>query len=211
MNDEPRGSVHDRHRAATRKHLLDTALTMLRDTPGEDFSHEELARRAGVSARTVYRYFPNRAELIRALWERLREETGTRWPATEEQILPALRAQFAQFESHSALVRASIVASAKAHYATYGSAEGRAAFRTSLAELIDALPEERGDQLIAICVSIYSAPFWQMLRDRGQLPPDQAVEAAAWALSAILADARQNIPAPGIGNQQRRPHAERRE
>jgi hypothetical protein len=103
------------------------------------------------------------------------------------------------------------VASAKANYVAFGSAEGRAAFRRSLAELIDALPEEEGDRLVAICVSIYSAPFWQMLRDRGQLSPDQAVEAAAWALSAILADARRNVPAPGIGNQQRRLHAERHE
>jgi len=60
-------------------------------------------------------------------------------------------------------------------------------------------------------MSMYREPFWLMLRERGQLAPDQAVEAAALAISAILAVARRNVPAPGIGNQQRRLHAERHE
>ena len=33
-----------------------------------------------MGARTVYRHFPDRAELLQALWLRLRERTDTKFP-----------------------------------------------------------------------------------------------------------------------------------
>ena len=190
MSDTEPQSPRARQRETTRASILDAALSMLRDEPFELFSHEAVAERAGVAARTAYRHFPTRADLVRALWERLRDETGTQWPSAEAEILPATRAQFETFEAHSALVRASIVAAASSNYPAHGSKEGRAAFRQSLADVIKDLPSERGDQLVALCVAVYSAPFWQMLRDRGQLTNDQAAEAASWALAAIVDAAR---------------------
>jgi AcrR family transcriptional regulator len=188
-SSEPK-SPRIRQLEATRASILDAALAMLRDEPFEHFSHEAAAQRAGVAARTAYRHFPTRADLVRALWERLRDETGTHWPSTEAEILPATRAQFATFEAHSALVRASIVAAASTNYPAHGSTEGRAAFRKSLADITAGLPPDEADRLVAVCVAIYSAPFWQMLRDRGQLSNEQAAEAAAWALGALLDAAR---------------------
>jgi AcrR family transcriptional regulator len=183
-------TAHARQRASTRTAILDAALAMVRDEPAESFTHEAIAVRTGVAARTIYRHFPARADLVAALWERLRDETGTRWPTTESEILQAVRAQFAQFEAHAPLVRAGIVASASADYPTYGSAEGRAAFRQSLAAVLDDLPPEEGDRLVASCVAVYSAPFWQMLRDRGQLAGEDAAEAAAGVLEAVIEAAR---------------------
>lgn len=163
---------------------------MLRDEPAEPLSHEAIAVRTGIAARTVYRHFPSRADLVSALWERLRDETGTRWPTAEAEIGDAVRAQFEQFEAHASLVRASIVASATAHYAVHGSAEGRAAFRQSLAPLLRTISPPEADRLVALCVAIYSAPFWQMLRDRGQLSNKEASEAAVGALEAAITAAR---------------------
>ena len=186
----PKLSAHDRQRAVTRQAILDAALAMLRDEPLESFSHEAIAARTGIAARTVYRHFLARSDLIGALWQRLRDETGTRWPTTEAEIGPAVRAQFAQFEAHAALVRASILASATANYVEHGSAEGRAAFRHSLAAVLRVLPPAEGERLVATCVGIYSAPFWQMLRDRGRLSGEDAADAAATALEAAIAAAR---------------------
>jgi AcrR family transcriptional regulator len=193
MNVKDARSTRDRQRDATRASILEAAMSMLRDEPFEQFSHEAVAARAGVAARTVYRHFPARADLIRALWERLRDETGTHWPSTEAEILPATRTQFQTFEAHSALVRASIVAAASTNYPAHGSKEGRAAFRQSLADITSSLPREKSEQLVALCVAIYSAPFWQMLRDRGQLTNDQAADAASWAIGAVIDAARASV------------------
>jgi AcrR family transcriptional regulator len=189
MTGAPLASAATRQRAATRRAILDSALRMLRDEVDIPLSHDAVAERAGVAARTVFRHFPTRHDLTGALWERLRDETGTRWPSTEREIVPMLRGLFDQFERHEALVRNSLRTSASSGYAVHGSAEGRAAFRRSLAALIADLPRADGDRLVATAVAIYSAPFWQMLRDRGQLSAKDAREAAAIAMDATIAAA----------------------
>lgn len=183
-------SAHDRQRESTRNAILDSAMTMLREEPASTLSHEAIADRSGIAARTVYRHFPTRGHLGGALWARIRDETGTRWPTTEADIAPAVRRQFAQFEKHEKFVRASIVASATIDYRAHGSAEGRAAFQQSLAVVTRALSPAETQRVIAVCMAIYSAPFWQMLRDRGKLSAAEAREAAATALVAVISAAK---------------------
>jgi AcrR family transcriptional regulator len=183
-------SAHDRQRESTRKAILDSAMTMLREEPASTISHEAIADRSGIAARTVYRHFPTRGHLGAAMWARIRDETSTRWPTTEAEIGPAVRAQFAQFEKHEAFVRATMFASATTDARAQGSAEGRAAFGQSLAAVIRDLSPAEGRRLIAVCLAIYSAPFWQMLRDRGKLSALEAREAAATALEAVISAAK---------------------
>jgi AcrR family transcriptional regulator len=183
-------SPAERQRATTRQAILDAAFRMLLEAPTTSFSHEAVAEWAGVAARTVYRHFPARADLTLALWERIRDTTGTRWPRREAEILPALRVTFDQFEERALLTRAVIAAAANTSHSVHGSAEGRAAFRRSLAAILGGLSAEEGDRLVGACLAIYSAPFWQMLRDRGQLSPAEAREAGAVAMEALLTAAR---------------------
>lgn len=184
------GSAHERRRAATREAIIDAAVAMVRADPGAPFSHEAIAAKTGIAARTVYRHFPTRADLTTAFWVRIRDDTGTRWPETESGIAYSVKALFRQFEKHSAFTRAAITAAAATNHPAHGSAEGRAAFAHSLEGVLDRLPAAQGQQLIAACVAIYSAPFWQMLRDRGQLSSTAAAETAAWLLDAVIAQAR---------------------
>ena len=165
-------------------------MTMLREEPTSTISHEAIADRSGIAARTVYRHFPTRGHLGAELWARIRDETGTRWPTAEADIAPAARAQFAQFEKHEAFVRATMFASATSEPRTHGSAEGRAAFGQSLAAVTRDLSPAEGKRLIAVCLAIYSAPFWQMLRDRGKLSAVEAREAAAMAIEAVISAAK---------------------
>ena len=165
-------------------------MTLLREEPARTVSHEAIADRSGIAARTVYRHFPTRRHLVAALWARIRDETGTRWPTTQADIIPAVRSQFAQFEKHETFVRASIVASATTEYQAHGSAEGRAAFGQSLVAVTHDLSPAERQRLIAICVAMYSAPFWQMLRDRGKLSAEEAREAAATAFESVISAAK---------------------
>lgn len=176
----------ERLRADTSQRILDAALARLRSEPQAPFSHEVVAELAGVSARTVYRHFPTQQELVRGVWEQLRDRTGTTWPRSVDAIIPELRALFAQFERNEALTRAMLAAAPRANYAQHGSAEGREAFREALAPLLQSRTPADQEQLIAQCLAIYSAPFWQMLRDRGQLNAQAAADAAAHAMCAVL-------------------------
>lgn len=170
-------------------YLVEHAFRLLRDSGESPFNHEAVAAAAGISARTAYRYFPTQGDLVAAVWRHLRDSTGTVWPETEASIIPHLRALFEQFERNDALTRAMIAASPRANVSEHGSAEGRAAFRRALTDRLGRMTEAEGDQLVATCIAIYSAPFWQMLRDRGQLTPASAIAAACAAMQAVLAAA----------------------
>ena len=178
-------TLRDRQRASTRDLIVDTALEML-GQPEQPFSHEAIAERAGMSARTVYRHFPAQSDLFLALWQRHREQTETQFPTTEAELLPMVHTQFRHFEEHAALVRAILASPASAKVLSHGWREGHAAFQKALAGITTDLPTEQARWLVAVCQSIYSAPFWQMLRTRGELSGEEAANAAAWAMDAVL-------------------------
>ena len=73
-----------------------------------------------------------------------------------------------------------------------GGVEGRAAFARSLEELLAARSAAERAKIIAVFVAIYSAPFWQLLRDRGQLTGPQAGDAGAWLIEVLLNELRRS-------------------
>jgi AcrR family transcriptional regulator len=177
-------TLRQRQTEETRTLILDTAMGILADKA--PFSHESIAAEAGVGPRTVYRHFPSRADLYAALWERLRTTTNIRFPQALQQILPLIASAFRSFQDHAELVRATMASEAGNDVRAQGAIEGRAAFLTSLAPHIEGLPEAEQRRLVAVCLAIYSAPFWQLLRDRGELSQDEAEEAGVWAMKVVL-------------------------
>jgi AcrR family transcriptional regulator len=182
-----RGDERDRLRTATRSRIVEAAFSLLHESPPDTpFSHETVAAHAGVAARTAYRHFPTQDDLVAAVWRHLRDTTGTRWPARESEIIPLLHELFEQFERNATLTRAMLAALPRANYAAHGADEGRRAFTAALAErCVDWSPDETR-QLVASCLAIYSAPFWQLLRDRGALSAPAAAAAAADVMRAVL-------------------------
>lgn len=189
-------SERERLRAETAHRLVEHAFALLRDEPDTPFSHEAVAARAGMAARTAYRHFPTQDDLVGAVWRHLRDTTGTRWPTREAEIMPFLRALYAQFERNASLTRAFLAARPRADYAVHGSAEGRAAFAQALSARCARLSRSAAAELVATCVAIYSAPFWQMLRDRGQLAPRAAATAACRAMQAVIDASGTPAPTP---------------
>ncbi len=55
------------HHGDLRAALLQEALALLEERQGDDISLREVARAAGVSATAVYRHFPDKAALLRAI------------------------------------------------------------------------------------------------------------------------------------------------
>jgi AcrR family transcriptional regulator len=182
-------NLRDRQVAATREEILEVGMKMLTDRV-DNFSHEAIAAAAGMGARTVYRYFPDQSELFQALWLRLRDKMNIKFPAREEDIAPFLRASFQVFDEHESLVRAVLNSAAGLEVRDRGGVEGRAAFAESLRRLLGGLyPGERA-RAIAVFVAIYSAPFWQLLKDRGGLNRTEAQDAAVWLMEVLLDDLR---------------------
>src|SRR5918995_4176222 len=97
-----------RHTEATRKVILDAAVGLFLERQSDGFSVQEVADRAGLTHRTVYRYFPTRQELLGATAERLGPAVVDQRFAevsTLEEWIDVLGPHFAHTEANLELVR----------------------------------------------------------------------------------------------------------
>lgn len=191
MPAEEAATLREKQAAATREHILEEAYRLLVDHPDQRFSHEAIAKRAGVGTRTVYRYFPAQSDLYEELWVRVRKEAGTIFPSTEEQILPQIPILFSGFDRNEKVINAVLESAAGRRVRERGAPEGRAAFRKSLKALTEAMSAAEKRRVTAVFLAIYSAPFWELLRKRGALSGADAVAAAEWAMSTLIEGLRE--------------------
>jgi AcrR family transcriptional regulator len=195
MADEVQTTLRDRQRAGVRDDILAAVGASLADGGVDELSFARVAERAGVSERTVYRYFPSRHELLTALSAWVRDRIGEAEPPARADELPAsTRRAFAHFEEHADLVRVLL-----------RDGVGDEVRRPSRARRLRQLDETLGDALAdvdplaarnarAVIGLLYSAATWRALRDEAGLDGEAAADAAAWAVEALLAAAAGTTP-----------------
>src|SRR6476620_5857531 len=98
--------LRERHTAETRAAILEALGAELAAGGLEEFSIARLARRAGVSERTVYRHFPTRETLLDGLSEWYNERVAD-FPddVAADEIAPTIAQVFADFDAHESLAR----------------------------------------------------------------------------------------------------------
>jgi AcrR family transcriptional regulator len=185
-----KSTLREKQVAVTRDHILGAAFELLVEHPDRPFSHEAVAKAAGVGARTVYRYFPAQSDLYEALWAQVRKQSGTVFPTEEAEIVPSIAVLYRAFDQNEKLIRAVMESPAGARVRARGAEESRASFDRSLRDVMQGLGPAERRQVRAVFNGIHSAPFWQMLHDRGGLSSSEAISAASWAAESLLATLR---------------------
>ena len=177
-------TLRERQKETTHEEIVSTAMRLLRES-GE-MTHEAIAEQTGMSVRTVFRHFPSRDLLIAATWERLKADTGTRFPQSEAEIVELAPEMYRRFDDHRQLVRAFLFSGIGSEVRDAGADEGRKAFEKALHQATKHLSLQRRKQTLAVFLALYSAPAWQLMRDRGRLSNEEAAQAVKWAMSSLL-------------------------
>jgi len=108
-----RTATPTRHTEATGKAILKAASDLFLERKFDGFSVQEVADRAGLTHRTVYRYFPTRQELMRATVQHLApgmDEEPFSEVSTVEDWIDAVGAHLALIEANFEVVRGLMVA-----------------------------------------------------------------------------------------------------
>jgi AcrR family transcriptional regulator len=185
-------SLRARQAHLTRELILQATAEAIAVDPILGFSMQEVADRAGVSLRSVYRHFPGRKQLFEALYDwissRLEVPALLRSVTTLED-LPSLAAPlFARFESEAPLVRAGVLASLALGTQPATRAEWDrdvfAIFRTEMRNL-DSDEARRAWAMVRL---LFTSRVWLSLSERFGLDTDSAAEAIEWAARVLLAD-----------------------
>lgn len=147
---------------------------------------EDLAREAGVSRRTLYRYFPTRADLIAAAGEHVRGRVLNIESAIAPTGLAAtFRAGVARSAARPRLARALLATeSGRAVRGTFRGARVEA-IRREVKALAPHLGKREAERAAALLTYLCSLNAWISLQDESGLSPERAEEAVLWAIELI--------------------------
>jgi AcrR family transcriptional regulator len=180
---QARSSLREDQAGAVRERLVNAAVAVIES--GHEPTMRSVARAAGVSERTIYRYFPNRDDLHQAIGQVLRNRSSAPHPETIDELEGYAHRLFSNFADNEELVRALVSASWATPLYKKTRPDHLRALESMLADGFPGLARaERRNAAAALRVAI-SGAGWVHLRDCG-LSPKQAVNQAHWLIRTIL-------------------------
>ena len=191
-------SLRQRHSELTRDLILRTVAEMLDEGEQSDLVVPEVARRAGVSLRTVYRYFPSREGLIAAAGEWIGVHVLAAGIAETLDEIPAVYAESAaRWDEHPNLVQAMAFSRGANSLRSVRRQERLEKLRQALREVTDGLTEVEATRAFAVFAYLDNMLAWVTMRDEAGLDGEQAGAAVAWAMQALVDDLRRRQRAAG--------------
>jgi len=184
-------SLRDEQATVTRERILEAVGAIFEREPDAAFSFDDLSREAGVSRRTIFRYFKDKDALLDAFLSRTNERLGVPvWPTCEADLLDLPPNLFEALERNSGTVHALNVSVAGREVRLRDNKARQAAFRASLKNVSKNLsPEEKG-YLEAVVHLLFTTSAWQIMKDHWHLQGREAGQASAWAIGLLLEAAR---------------------
>lgn len=156
------------------------------DTGALEFSTFELARRANVSARTIYRHFPTREALFDALSELVNARVGFQeYPTTFAGAKELARQLFQAFDRNKPLILAQLETRKGREFRTHA----RQARTHAVAKAVDAsaphVDPVRRRACTAAIMCLLSSDAWLRLQASMGMDGEESGDAVAWAIGAL--------------------------
>ena len=179
--------------AQTRDRIIEALVDLLQDGDHAAIGMQDVADRAGVSVRTVYRAFPTRDDLfdgvLATIKERFEAVTGP-YPMTAEGFIESAPDAVRAVYELEPLYRALFATPSGRESHLRGAVERRAEMDKTFAAAFKGVSPHRVRLFTAIVYSLCSSNSVLFLKDYAGLDADDVGEAIQWAVGA-MADAMQ--------------------
>ena len=183
--------LRDRQVLQTREQILGALAQQLAEGGFRDFNIPGVARRSGVSIRTVYRYFPTREALLEAAEDWIdRHLIQVPVPTTAGEIPERTEQAFASFDDHASLILARIESEVGLTGHRPGHARRLEALTAALSDATAHLDPAAARACAAIISYLSSALAWKTLRQEFEMTGRESGIAVAWAIRTLIADLR---------------------
>src|SRR5690348_5426393 len=198
-------SLRHRHSELTRELILRTVAELLENGDASEFAVPEVARRSGISLRTVYRYFPTREALIAAAGEWIGANVvGGRIPTLLDEVPQVYAENAARWDERPRLVEAMALSRGANSLRSIRRQERLAKLRDSLREVTDGLPEAEARRAFAVFAYLDNMLAWLTMRDEAGLDGKETGAAVAWAMNVLIDDLRRRQRAAGASRKERK-------
>lgn len=187
-------SLRQRQKDTAREAVMEAVGECLSDVGLEQISFAEVAARAGMSERTVYRHFPSRELLLDAFWEWLHAQLKIVFPTTAQELIDLPLSVFPMFEAREPIIRGMLASAQGRRVRLSVNDERQAAIRAAVRDAVGkAMAEPAFTRLCAQVQLLYSATGWLTMRDYWDLSGEEAGLAASEAIAKLLNAAREGL------------------
>ena len=201
-----RETLRDAHKDLTRERILAAAIDCLNDEELEAITIEDVAARAGITKRTIYRHFATREDLLAATWPEMQKRVGSRgFPSTAREAVQKPLELFPSFDPMAGVVRASAYSRAGRELRLSVNDVRK---KNILAAVKDARPDLSGAALVrlaAVVQLLNSAAAWAVMKDFWNLDGHESGRASSEAIAVLLGlDLEEAGPSPHAKPQKKR-------
>lgn len=176
-------SATSRNRARTRSDLLDAAVAVVLE--GREPTMREVASRAGVGERTIYRYFDGKEGLRHAIADHLRPMLGVPLCDSVDELEGYAARLFARFEANRELTVAFIGSSWTRGELAISRERNLTALRALLGAAYPREPDAELDSAAATLRTALSGAGWVYQRESCGLGADEVTANAVWLIRLV--------------------------
>jgi AcrR family transcriptional regulator len=190
------------HAEATRQRILRALIDLLVEDGPATISIPQIAKRAGVSVRIVYHYFPTKEALFDSLNEAMPalasmpDGAAPENPSSPQELVAAMPRIYRYLEANRRLFRAISVSELGNRVAENRRPERHRRIDGALDQLSERLDPDDYRRLRAVVGLIASFDAFDTLTDDWGLTRDEAADAAGWAIRTLCDRARRS----GVGS-----------
>jgi len=172
--------------------VLEAVIASLESEAPEDVSMADIAQSAGISLRTLYRYFPDRASLLQSAGEHLYRSLGVPVEVTApEDIARSFLEAARRLAVRPRLTRALIRTGAGQIARSAVRKERVQVIRTALRSATSGLDPDVARRATALITHLCSATSWVSIADESGLSDADAQAAVSWGIDALIGTLRE--------------------
>lgn len=184
-------TLREQHAEAARQRIFGAVASLLERGTVEELTMPGIADAAGVSLRTLYRYYPTREQLLVAAgrWiggELLRQG----YPQSLDEVADTFVDGCREFDRHPGLVSAMALSDLGRQVRGGRRGERVAAIRAALRAEVGELPDTELQQAEAVLAYLHNMLAYTTLREEHGLSGEAIGEALGWAIRTLVDDLR---------------------
>ena len=187
-----RSPSREQGKADTRDKIVRAVIRVVLDDGIHAFAVQNVALKAGVSHRTVYRHFTTREELLDGLAEWLEriaaDSTTPTNPATIDDVIVTVAPSYLAMGELRDAVRAYVITSIALNWQDEARRQRTVAFDKSIGAAFPHLPSKERGEAAALIRHLASTRAWYALTVEGGLDDRAAARAADWAVRTLFKD-----------------------
>jgi len=193
LHEHANESLREQNRRRAHQRIVDATVQRVRSTGTTDFTMAEVAELAGVSLRTLYRYFPNRQDLIDALASVADQVAEVPLPQQLDDLEPWLVQAWRNLLDEEALIRSQHLGPGGAEVRRARIPFYRAVTTDVLRLLRPGLSEARLADIVDVALVLTSSAVLFEFTDVLEIPADRGAELAAGAIRTLLEVAQLSV------------------